>query len=272
MAYLEVVGDGLPLDHAPLPFIACPTTAGTGAEATKNAVIGVPSHNRKVSLRDDRMIADLALIDPALTDGCPRNVTLASGLDAITQVIEPYLSARANPLTDALCRDAIPRGLRALVTLMRAEDSKARDDLALTSLTGGIALANAGLGAVHGFAGVIGGRFATPHGAICGRLLAPVLRMNERVMLRQGGQTARLRDVRQWLAEALEAAPETAFATLEDWADAEGLPPLSALMDPDADLTDIATEAHASSSMKGNPVTLETHELVQILWETLNRP
>lgn len=125
---------------------------------------------------------------------------------------------------------------------------------------------------MHGFAGVIGGRFATPHGAICGRLLAPVLRMNERVMLRQEQSTLRFNELRHWLAEALGTAPETAFATLEDWADAAGLPPLSRLMDPQADLTDIATEARASSSMKANPVTLETHELVQILWETLDRP
>lgn len=271
MAYLEVVGEGLPLDAAPLPFIACPTTAGTGAEATKNAVIGVPSHNRKVSLRDDRMLADLALVDPALTDNCPRGVTLASGLDAITQVIEPYLSARATPLTDALCRDAIPRGLGALARLMQCEDDNARDTLAYTSLMGGIALSNAGLGAVHGFAGVIGGRYSTPHGAICGRLLGPVLRMNERVLPEQGEKIARYQEVRRWLAEALGGEADSAFALLENWVDDKGLPHLADLMAPDADLTDIATESRSSSSMKANPVALETHQLVQILWETLHR-
>ncbi|MGY9049851.1 hypothetical protein P775_05800 [Puniceibacterium antarcticum] len=271
MAYLEIVGQGLPLDAPPLPFIACPTTAGTGSEATKNAVIGVPSHQRKVSLRDDRMLASLALVDPALTDHCPRGVTLASGLDAITQVIEPYLSARATQFTDTLCRDAIPRGLNALAHLMQGEDANARDDLAYTSLTGGIALANAGLGAVHGFAGVIGGRYGTAHGAICGRLLAPVLRMNERVLPDQGLKIARYQEVRRWLADALGGAPDSAFRRFEDWVDAQGLPPLSDLLPPDADLTDIATEARASSSMKANPVTLETHQLVQILWETLHR-
>ncbi|MGC9420256.1 MAG: iron-containing alcohol dehydrogenase, partial [Rhodovulum sp.] len=121
--HLEVVGQGLPLPRPPLPMAALPTTAGTGAEATKNAVIGVPAHGRKVSLRDDRMIPALALVDPGLTDGCPWAVTLASGLDAVTQVIEPYLSARASPLTDALCRDAIPRSLAALVRLAEAEDA-----------------------------------------------------------------------------------------------------------------------------------------------------
>ena len=271
MTYLEVVGDGLPLDAEPLPFIACPTTAGTGAEATRNAVVGVPAHNRKVSLRDDRMLAALAVVDPALTDACPRTVTLASGLDAITQVIEPFLSIRANPVTDALCRDAIPRGLTALTRLMQDEDRGARDDMALTSLMGGIALSNAGLGAVHGFAGVIGGLFDAPHGAICGRLLGPVLRMNERVMANRGLPTDRYSEVRGWLGTGLGCTPDIAFQALEGWADAQELPPLSALIGPEANLTDIASEAHASSSMKANSNPLETHELVQILWETLHR-
>ena len=123
--HLEVVGAGLPLDHPPLPFVALPTTAGTGAEVTRNAVITVKEHARKVSLRDVRMLPRIAIVDPALTDGCPRAITLASGLDAITQVIEPYVCTRANPLTDALCRDAIPRGLSALIRLMQAEDAQA---------------------------------------------------------------------------------------------------------------------------------------------------
>ncbi|TGN43847.1 iron-containing alcohol dehydrogenase, partial [Paracoccus liaowanqingii] len=155
--HLEVVGQGLPLDHPPLPFVAIPTTAGTGAEVTRNAVIGVPDHARKVSLRDARMLPRLAIVDPGLTDGCPRAVTLASGLDALTQVIEPFVCTRANPLTDALCRDAIPRGLAAIARLMQAEDAGARDEMAWVSLCGGLALANAGLGAVHGLAGPLGG-------------------------------------------------------------------------------------------------------------------
>ena len=123
MDHLEVVGKGMPLTAAPLPFVALPTTSGTGSEATKNAVIDVPAHRRKVSLRDDRMVARVAIVDPALTDGAPRGVTLASGLDALTQVIEPYVSRRANPATDALARAAIPQGIAALVTLMEREDA-----------------------------------------------------------------------------------------------------------------------------------------------------
>ncbi|KHQ54722.1 Alcohol dehydrogenase [Mameliella alba] len=128
--HLEVVGKGLPLDATPLPFAAIPTTAGTGAEVTRNAVIAVPEAQRKVSLRDARMLPWMAIVDPALTDNCPRGVTLASGLDAVTQVIEPYVCTRANPMTDALCRPAIASGLAALMTLMRQEDPDARDQLA----------------------------------------------------------------------------------------------------------------------------------------------
>jgi hypothetical protein len=263
--HLEVVGRGLPLDAPPLPFIAVPTTAGTGAEATRNAVIGVPDQGRKVSLRDDRMLADLALVDPALTDGCPRAVTLASGLDAVTQVIEPYLSCRANPLTDALCRDAIPRGLAALACLMAAEDPAARDGMALTSLTGGIALANAGLGAVHGLAGVTGGRHGAPHGAICGRLLVPVLRTNRDALAQAGADTARYEEIAGWIAGAVGGPPARAFDTLEARIDDWGLPRLDAMIGAGADRAVLAREAQASSSMKANPVPLPAAALAAVL-------
>ncbi|MFD1344783.1 iron-containing alcohol dehydrogenase, partial [Litorisediminicola beolgyonensis] len=177
--HLEVVGQGLPLDRDPLPFTALPTTAGTGAEVTRNAVISVPEARRKVSLRDARLLPTLAIVDPSLTDGLPRAVTLASGLDAVTQVIEPYVSPRASVLTDALCRDAIPRGLGALIRLMEDDsDRDASDAMAWVSLSGGLALANAGLGVVHGLAGPLGGLSGAAHGAICGALLPHGLAAN----------------------------------------------------------------------------------------------
>ena len=260
--HLEGVGAGRPLDAAPLPFIALPTTAGTGAEATKNAVIGVPEAGRKMSLRDLRMLPDLAIVDPALTDHCPAPVTLASGLDAVTQVIEPYLSARANPMTDALCRDAIPRGLIALRRLMEREDTAARDALCLTSVTGGIALANAGLGAVHGLAGVIGGATGMAHGVICGRLLVPCLRANAAALEAAGADTARMNEVRGWIAAAFGATPKDAFATFQAWINAQGLPFLPEDRGADADW---ARTAQGASSMKGNPVVLGEAALLDIL-------
>ncbi|UOA16723.1 Long-chain-alcohol dehydrogenase 1 (plasmid) [Sulfitobacter dubius] len=257
MEHLEVVGAGKPLQADPLPMIAIPTTAGTGAEVTKNAVIAVAQAARKVSLRDDRMLPRLALVDPALTDGAPRGVTLGSGLDALVQVIEPYLSSKANPLSDALCRASIPQGIAALKCLAEGEDQAARDALAYVSLSGGLALANAGLGAVHGLAGVIGGRFAAPHGLICGRLLGPVLAANADVL----GVSARFTEVQRWLSDGFDLPEDGTFkaltAMLDDW----GLDRLNRWIPEDADLTETAREAAASSSMRANPCVLETETL-----------
>ncbi|MDQ1847401.1 iron-containing alcohol dehydrogenase [Gemmobacter fulvus] len=263
MDYLEVVGRGLPLEAAPLPFIALPSTAGTGAEVTKNAVIGVPAQGRKVSLRDDRMLARLAIVDPALTDDCPRAVTLASGLDAITQVIEPYISCKATPYTDAITRPVIGPGLAALVTLMAGEDAQARDTLAWTSVCGGMALANAGLGAVHGLAGVIGGQTGAAHGAICGVLLGPVLAMNR---ARTDGQArARIDEVCALISGVLGGAAADAPQVLADWARTAGLPGLAAQGLAPADHAQVAEASAASSSMKGNPVPLPPADLVTVL-------
>lgn len=267
--HLEVVGRGLPLDAAPLPFAALPTTAGTGAEVTRNAVIGVREHRRKVSLRDARMLPRLAVVDPALTDGCPRAVTLASGLDALTQVIEPYVSTRANPMTDALCRDAIPQALPALMRLMRGEDSAARDTMAWVSLCGGLALANAGLGAVHGLAGPLGGLTGAAHGAICGALLPPVLRANRRAVSDPApGQ--RLDQVGHWIGAAFgqpDATLDRACDLLADWSRQAGLKRLADLgISADAQ-SDAAEAAATSSSMKANPAPLPTKTLRAIMAE-----
>jgi alcohol dehydrogenase class IV len=261
--HLEVVGKGLPLTAAPLPFIAIPTTSGTGAEATKNAVIGLPDHGRKVSLRDDRMLARVAIVDPALTDGCPRGITLASGLDAVTQVIEPYVSCKATPFTDALTLPAIPRGLAALRRLMAHEDPAARDDMAWVSLCGGLALANAGLGAVHGLAGVIGGTTSAAHGAICGALLGPVLGMNH--ARAAGTARARLDEVCAMIAAEFGGTPQDAPRVLADWARSAGLPGLTAQGLRTQDHAAVAAAALASSSMRGNPVPLQTEDLQAVL-------
>jgi alcohol dehydrogenase class IV len=260
--HLEGLGQGLPLSHTPLPFIALPTTAGTGSEATKNAVIGIPAHRRKVSLRDDRLLARLAVVDPALTDGCPRAVTLASGLDALTQVIEPYVSPRANPATDALARAAIPVALDALKTLMRGEDAAARDAMAWASLSGGIALANAGLGAVHGLAGVTGGMTGAAHGAICGTLLPFVIDAN-RAAVPPGPVADRLAEVDALLSAAFGGGPGT--AALHRWSRDSGLPGLTALGLEPADHAAVAASSARASSMKGNPVVLPDAVLRDIL-------
>jgi alcohol dehydrogenase class IV len=263
MEYLEVVGKGLPLTASPLPFIALPTTAGTGAEVTKNAVIGVPDLGRKVSLRDDRMVARLAIVDPGLTDGCPQSVTLASGLDAVTQVIEPFVSVKATPYTDATSGPAIGPGLQALMRLMEGEDAEARDRMAWVSLCGGLSLANAGLGAVHGLAGVIGGMTGAAHGAICGALLGPVLAANRRVA--SGPVRARLDEVCRILAEVLGSTADDAPMALQAWSWAKGLPGLVAQGVSEDQHETIALAGLEASSMKGNPVRLDAAALVAVL-------
>lgn len=261
MDHLEVVGKGLPLTAAPLPFIAIPTTAGTGAEVTKNAVIAVDG--RKVSLRDDRMVARLAIVDPGLTDGSPKGVTLASGLDAVTQVIEPFVSGKATPYTDALTRPAISLGLQALMRLMREEDRDARDRMAWVSLCGGLALANAGLGAVHGYAGVIGGMTGAAHGAICGALLGPVLQANRDATT--GAPRQRLDEVCAALGATLGCPAAEAPSALQAWAWAEGLPGLAALGVTEDQHAAIVAAAREASSMKGNPVVLSDAVLHEVL-------
>lgn len=262
--HLEVAGQGLPLQADPLPFIAIPTTAGTGAEVTKNAVIGLPDLGRKVSLRDDRMVARLAIVDPALTDGCSRAVTLASGLDAVTQVIEPYVSVKATPYTDALARPAIGLGMTALMRLMQGDDqAEARDRMAWVSLCGGLALANAGLGAVHGLAGVIGGMTGAAHGAICGALLGPVLQANRAAAT--GMARHRLDEVCAVLAGTLGSSAAEAPSALQAWARAEGLPGLAALGVTEDQHATIVAAAREASSMKGNPVALPDATLHEVL-------
>ena len=269
LEYLEVVGTGRVLEANPLPFVAIPTTAGTGAEVTKNAVINVPEQQRKVSLRDDRMLPDLAIIDPSLTDNTPRAVTLASGLDAITQVIEPWLCTRANPFTDALCREAIPRGIKALRTLMEKECPDSRDEMAWVSLCGGLALANAGLGVIHGLAGPLGGLSNAAHGALCGSLLPFGLALNE-AQISDEKIKQRFADVRQWLAAGLDVEPSNAWESLREWSQHAGLGNLHDLGVPRDALEPAALAASSSSSMKANPVMLTSEQLLEMLeaaWE-----
>ncbi len=264
--YLEVVGAGRLLEHPPIPMIALPTTAGTGSEVTKNAVISVPEHSIKVSLRDPRMIPDIAIIDANLMQGAPKRVALAAGLDAVTQVIEPYLSVKANPMTDAICYAAIPKGLKALKDLVEQDTADAWDTMAWVSTCGGLALANAGLGAVHGFAGVIGGRTNAPHGEICGALLPAVLESHLRKAEEQTEVYARL----QWVLCQINthfalSDGSNGISELRRWSKKMGLRGLEDMGLSLPDYSEVAAAAANASSMRGNPFTLSQQELLQIL-------
>lgn len=259
MSYIEVIGESKPLDVPSLPFVAVPTTAGTGAEATRNAVIASETHRVKASLRHASMLPAVALIDPALACGLPAAVTAASGMDALTQCLEAYVCSRAQPMTDALCAEGIRRAARSLERVYSdGTDLDAREDMAICALHSGIALANAGLGAVHGFAAPLGGMFHAPHGAVCAALLAPVWAANaKRVVSRE-----KFDQVDAWLGG-------NAVRWLRDMTTRLGIPKLSAWGVSESDLDEIARKAAAASSMKANPVTLTHDEMVAVLREAL---
>jgi alcohol dehydrogenase class IV len=263
--YLEVIGGGAPLGRPCLPCVAVPTTAGTGSEVTANAVLRSAEHGVKASLRSPSMLPAFALIDPLLTIGCPPAVTASSGLDALTQCLEPFVSVRANPVTDGLAREGLRRAGRSLRRAYAdGSDVDARTDMAMCSLFGGMALANAKLGTVHGFASAIGGTAEVPHGMACAALLVPVMTANldalrarepdnpaterylEAARLLTGDPAACLADCIRWLVETTVSL---------------GVPQLSAYgLGPD-DFDDIVVRTAAASSTQGNPIVLTAEEL-----------
>jgi len=267
--YLEIVGAGCTLEKASAPYIAIPTTAGTGSEVTRNAVIAVPEKQIKVSLRSPYMLPRLAIVDPELTYSLPPEITAATGMDALTQCIEPFVCNSPNPLVDSVCRDGIRRAVRSLwKACTNGKDSRAREDLALASLFGGLALANAKLGAVHGLAGVLGGMYPAPHGAVCARLLpfvmdanlcalrkrernSPVLeRYAEVAILLTGNALARIDDGARWvlgLTRSLNIPALGVYGVKKD------------------DFPVIVAQAQKASSMKGNTIILTEEELTDIL-------
>lgn len=273
LEFLEVVGRGKPLERPALPMIAVPSTAGTGAEVTKNAVLTSAAHRVKASLRHDSMLPALALIDPELTLSVPAAVTAATGLDALTQCLEPYVSCVHNPLTDALALEGMRRGARSLRKAFRdGSDLAAREDMALCSLFGGLALANAKLGAVHGFAAPIGGRFDSSHGAVCARLLPLVMHANVLALQRRVPHShllSRFDQVAKVLTDDPRAGVDDGIAFVQQLAAELGVPGLASYGMAAADIPELASQAARASSMKGNPIELTIPELEQILLQAL---
>ncbi len=273
MDYLEVIGQGEPLTEDPAPCIAIPTTAGTGAEVTRNAVLLSPEHQVKVSMRHPKMLPTAALVDPELTRSMPPAITAATGLDAFTQLLEPFVSTKANPLTDALCREGLARVSHALPqAYANGDDLAARTDMAIGSLFGGLALANAGLGAVHGFAGPIGGMFNVSHGMVCAALLPAVCAANIRALQeREPNSPARKKYAEA--ARIITGNPDAPFSDGDKWI-RDFCTPLnvSGLADfgiSEADLPAIVEKGRCASSMKDNPIALNDDELTAILQNSL---
>ena len=266
--YLEIIGKGQPFENAPLPCLAVPTTAGTGAEVTRNAVLGSPQHRLKASLRSPLMLPRAAIVDPALTLSLPPEITASTGLDALTQLLEPYVSCRANGLADLFCVEGMKR---VKIALERAfadgSDRDARESMSFASLLGGLALANAGLGVVHGFAAPLGGMLAAPHGALCAAVLPHAVQVNvnalrqraasnpalakyaEAARLLTGRAHAEAGDLAPWLAELVQRLQITPLSR-------HGLTP--------DQIPALVEKAAQASSTKANPLPLTTEELTQV--------
>jgi len=267
--YLEVVGRGRALEREPAPFIAVPTTAGTGSEVTRNAVLTASEQRIKVSLRSPRMLPRLAIVDPRLTLSLPPGVTADCGLDALTQCLEPLVCNRSNPCTDGLAREGLRRAARSLRRAWAdGADLEARTEMCAASLLGGMALANAGLGAVHGLAGPIGGMFPAPHGAVCARLLPEVMVINVAALRARAPQSPallRYREVAQIVTGAEDATIEDGIAWVRNLVRELGIRPLGGLGVAAADLPELVARGQRASSMKGNPIALDDAELRSVL-------
>lgn len=267
--YLEIVGKGMLLQRLAAPYIAIPTTAGTGTEVTRNAVLMVPDRHVKVSLRSDYIIPRVALVDPELTYSMPSAITASTGMDALTQVLEPYVSNKANLMTDVLAKEGITRASSALLRVFsHPNDVEARSDMAWTSLLGGLCLANAKLGAVHGFAGPFGGMYDAPHGAVCGRLLPFVVEMNIKLLLENSPESPYLRrykDISAWLTGNANATLQEGVDWLFETMLALKIPGLSTYGLTYGDFPELIEKSLVSSSMKGNPVELKAEDLQDIL-------
>lgn len=271
--FLEVIGEGRSLSRPALPCIAVPTTAGTGAEVTRNAVLASPEQRVKVSLRSAFLVPRIALVDPELTYALPKPVTAFTGLDALTQLIEPFVSSRANPMTDAVCREGLRRVAPALQRVFeQGDDASSRCDMALGSLFGGLALANSALGVVHGFAGPLGGQFPAPHGAICAALLPHAMEINIEALterapdhpaLHRYGEIARIVTG----ADSATAVDGIAWvARLCSILQIRGLRTYGVAEDDIPALVDKAAQA---SSTKGNPIALTMAEMTEALSRAL---
>ena len=271
--YLEVIGAGKPLRLPSAPFVAVPTTAGTGSEVTSNAVLASPEHHVKASLRSPLMLPRLAVVDPELTFDLPPDVTARTGLDALTQLIEAYVSVRANPLTDGLCREGIRRAGRSLRPAYHdGHNAEARSDMSLASLLSGLALANAGLGIVHGFAGPIGGMFAAAHGAVCAALLPHGMRVNVQVLRRRAPESEALRrfdEIAGMLTGRTSARAEDGIEWVCGICGELNIPLLRSCGISSEDIPGLAEKASRASSTKGNPVQLSPDEMGDVLKQAL---
>ncbi len=278
MDYLEGVGPELPYTGPAIPLIAIPTTAGTGSEATKNAVLSVQGeHGFKKSFRHDTLVAKYAIVDPDLLASCPPSVIAANGMDALTQLLESYVSLKSNAFTDALAVSGLHAARDALIPLYQQAGPvhEHREKMAYAALLSGITLAQVGLGSVHGLASPLGAFYPIPHGVVCGTLVASATRINIHSLLaREPENPALLKysHVAEILCQKRFSDPPSAYAALTEllaqWTDELALPRLSHFGVQDAGLDKVIAHCRGNS-MKTNPIMLTDDEIRQILLERL---
>ncbi|HEX5906019.1 MAG TPA: iron-containing alcohol dehydrogenase [Propionibacteriaceae bacterium] len=272
LEHLEVIGAGRPIESPGLPCVAVPTTAGTGSEVTRNSVLS--GSGVKASLRSPLLLPRVALVDPDLLVGVPRPTIAASGMDALSQLIEPLLSQRANPFTDALAREGIRRSARSLRRAYQEgmQDAGVREDLALASLFSGICLANSGLGAVHGLAAAAGARLSAPHGAVCAAVLAAAMEINLQALHDRAPEhpaLQRMVELATVLTGRPDATPEDAIAWLQNLTAALTIPGLASYGLDEAGIEAVVAAAQEASSMRGNPIELRDEEVREIVARSL---
>lgn len=270
--YLEIIGKGRKLENAPLPFIAIPTTAGTGAEVTKNSVIKSIEQSVKVSLRSDLMYPRLAVIDPELTLTMSPEITATTGIDALTHLLESFVSIQSNPFIDMLCREGMKRISASLEkAFIDGSNLESRENMALASMLGGMALANVKLGAVHGFAGPLGGMFNIPHGAVCACLLPAVMEINIETLKKQNknSQLSKYTETARILTGNQSATAEDGMIWIKKTVKKLQIPSLSDFQLSPKIFPELIEKAKNSSSMKGNPVVLDNQQLNEILIKSL---
>ena len=272
LEHLEVIGAGRPIERPGLPCVAVPTTAGTGSEVTRNSVLS--GSGVKASLRSPLLLPKVALVDPDLLVGVPKPTIAASGMDALSQLIEPLLSQRANPFTDALAREGIRRSARSLRRAYDEgmEDPGVREDLGMASLFSGICLANSGLGAVHGLAAAAGARLSAPHGAVCAAVLAAAIDVNLRALRDRAPDhqaVQRITEVATLLTGRPDATAEDAIFWLQELTAVLSIPGLASYGLAEAEIDAVVAAAQKASSMRGNPIELGDQEVSEIVTRSL---
>lgn len=274
--FFEIIGRGISLPFRALPVMAIPTTAGTGAEATRNAVIGSSTHQVKVSLRHASMVPSRVILDPELTLSMPQHLTASTGLDAITQLIEALTTRRRNPFTDGICREGLALAARSFpVVLDQPRNLSARSDMLIAGYFSGLALANSGLGAVHGFAAPLGGIYKVPHGEVCAALLPAVLSCNwSQLDSLAASESQDLKTRYTFISRIFTGRDDASMEHLVGWLQSinrqSGIRPLIQMGINQDQWPSIIEKAMAASSMRGNPVGLARDSLHRILENASN--